>query len=116
AVALFPGIFITDLRVLVRMRKRIGQEREQARGADVVERGSHQDGKDFFSDNGFAHGGNQIVDGNGTLSEEFLHHRVVAFGDHFRSEEHTSELQSRFDLVCRLLLEKKKKTNKIQVT
>src|SRR5437868_12580300 len=27
-----------------------------------------------------------------------------------RSEEHTSELQSRFDLVCRLLLEKKKKS------
>src|SRR5438067_3988140 len=30
------------------------------------------------------------------------HHRAQ------RSEEHTSELQSRFDLVCRLLLEKKK--------
>src|SRR2546421_8975597 len=29
-----------------------------------------------------------------------------------RSEEHTSELQSRSDLVCRLLLEKKKKTSK----
>src|SRR5699024_11544817 len=28
-----------------------------------------------------------------------------------RSEEHTSELQSRFDLVCRLLLEKKKYTS-----
>src|SRR2546422_4715917 len=28
-----------------------------------------------------------------------------------RSEEHTSELQSRLHLVCRLLLEKKKKTN-----
>src|SRR5437870_10632354 len=28
-----------------------------------------------------------------------------------RSEEHTSELQSRGHLVCRLLLEKKKKTN-----
>src|SRR5699024_6028835 len=28
-----------------------------------------------------------------------------------RSEEHTSELQSRFDLVCRLLLEKKNKHN-----
>src|SRR5438067_2966368 len=28
-----------------------------------------------------------------------------------RSEEHTSELQSRFDLVCRLLLEKKKEKN-----
>src|SRR5207249_9128764 len=27
-----------------------------------------------------------------------------------RSEEHTSELQSRFDLVCRLLLEKKRKS------
>src|SRR5206468_6886565 len=27
----------------------------------------------------------------------------------YRSEEHTSELQSRSDLVCRLLLEKKKK-------
>src|SRR5438067_10384069 len=40
---------------------------------------------------------------------------VVAYEDIFdragelwkRSEEHTSELQSRFDLVCRLLLEKK---------
>src|SRR6266704_766628 len=29
-------------------------------------------------------------------------------GSGVRSEEHTSELQSRFDLVCRLLLEKKK--------
>src|SRR3989449_5091688 len=29
-----------------------------------------------------------------------------------RSEEHTSELQSRLHLVCRLLLEKKKKTSK----
>src|SRR5438874_5586671 len=31
-----------------------------------------------------------------------------------RSEEHTSELQSRRDLVCRLLLEKKKKKKKQQ--
>src|SRR5215469_18697786 len=31
-----------------------------------------------------------------------------------RSEEHTSELQSRRDLVCRLLLEKKKKEYKMQ--
>src|SRR5207249_5560739 len=30
--------------------------------------------------------------------------------DASRSEEHTSELQSRFDLVCRLLLEEKKKS------
>src|SRR5699024_12232381 len=35
-----------------------------------------------------------------------------------RSEEHTSELQSRFDLVCRLLLEKKKtrRTNQMRGT
>src|SRR2546427_5550168 len=33
----------------------------------------------------------------------------------WRSEEHTSELQSQSNLVCRLLLEKKKKTNKIYV-
>src|SRR5438067_9828514 len=32
----------------------------------------------------------------------------LAFGVDRRSEEHTSELQSRFDLVCRLLLEKQK--------
>src|SRR2546421_7701199 len=31
-----------------------------------------------------------------------------------RSEEHTSELQSRSDLVCRLLLEKKKKQNNMR--
>src|SRR5260370_31915158 len=30
---------------------------------------------------------------------------------HHRSEEHTSELQSHLNLVCRLLLEKKKKKN-----
>src|SRR5687768_17806186 len=33
-------------------------------------------------------------------------------GDVHRSEEHTSELQSRLHLVCRLLLEKKKKKKK----
>src|SRR5207249_6753013 len=32
-----------------------------------------------------------------------------------RSEEHTSELQSRFDLVCRLLLEKKKRSTKHKI-
>src|SRR5207248_11733248 len=34
----------------------------------------------------------------------------VCFSMAERSEEHTSELQSPYDLVCRLLLEKKKKT------
>src|SRR5699024_11666472 len=36
-------------------------------------------------------------------------------GKGYRSEEHTSELQSRFDLVCRLLLEKKKKKKPSEV-
>src|SRR5437867_5113406 len=35
-----------------------------------------------------------------------------AFAGAARSEEHTSELQSPYDLVCRLLLEKKKKKKK----
>src|SRR5256884_6774607 len=34
----------------------------------------------------------------------------LADPSHLRSEEHTSELQSRLHLVCRLLLEKKKKS------
>src|SRR5207253_10360118 len=36
-------------------------------------------------------------------------HAALGFYEHLRSEEHTSELQSRGHLVCRLLLEKKKK-------
>src|SRR5207249_8391815 len=43
-------------------------------------------------------------------AREQLRKVQAASGDAWmeRSEEHTSELQSRFDLVCRLLLEKKK--------
>src|SRR2546430_12112807 len=37
------------------------------------------------------------------------HADVVGIVGHRRSEEHTSELQSQSNLVCRLLLEKKKK-------
>src|SRR5438874_9437330 len=48
-----------------------------------------------------------------SLSERRRVVRPVARHRHQpRSEEHTSELQSRRDLVCRLLLEKKKKTKK----
>src|SRR2546422_9907758 len=54
------------------------------------------------------------------ISERRVHHQQGDVGalqafprhDHCeRSEEHTSELQSRLHLVCRLLLEKKKKKN-----
>src|SRR5688572_31679098 len=37
------------------------------------------------------------------------HERRNIVSNHLRSEEHTSELQSQSNLVCRLLLEKKKK-------
>src|SRR5256884_2757937 len=40
-----------------------------------------------------------------------LQHRPGTIFQQKRSEEHTSELQSRLHLVCRLLLEKKKKLN-----
>src|SRR5437868_11230004 len=43
---------------------------------------------------------------DGLAEAATLPHRISSA---LRSEEHTSELQSRFDLVCRLLLEKKKK-------
>src|SRR5438309_5465687 len=48
--------------------------------------------------------------GEQTILRILLHHFRCRDG---RSEEHTSELQSQFHLVCRLLLEKKKKKNKI---
>src|SRR2546422_8980704 len=38
---------------------------------------------------------------------------VIGHGAAVRSEEHTSELQSRLHLVCRLLLEKKKKKTRL---
>src|SRR5438309_8137836 len=40
----------------------------------------------------------------------------VGQGQGPRSEEHTSELQSQFHLVCRLLLEKKNKTQQLSST
>src|SRR2546422_7633194 len=43
------------------------------------------------------------------MAAEQLEHPLRVARDRERSEEHTSELQSRLHLVCRLLLEKKKK-------
>src|SRR5256885_8928660 len=45
---------------------------------------------------------------------DVAHDRKRQHGPHDRSEEHTSELQSPCNLVCRLLLEKKKKTIMIE--
>src|SRR5438046_3996718 len=43
-------------------------------------------------------------------------HARLGRGHRHRSEEHTSELQSLTNLVCRLLLEKKKKENNLHTT
>src|SRR5690348_17869735 len=53
--------------------------------------------------------------GGGALAEYLIEGLAAAF-EHAanRSEEHTSELQSPVHLVCRLLLEKKKKNNNKQ--
>src|SRR2546429_7586957 len=59
-------------------------------------------------------GNRTLMDGRG-IDVEALAPRVrqlAADGKTIRSEEHTSELQSRLHLVCRLLLEKKKTTKK----
>src|SRR3712207_9006759 len=50
-------------------------------------------------------GGDQAADGEAALGEL----RLALDAEVARSEEHTSELQSRQYLVCRLLLEKKKR-------
>src|SRR5947207_13674173 len=47
-----------------------------------------------------------VLSSSGRCERRSAHVRIVASG--LRSEEHTSELQSHSDLVCRLLLEKKK--------
>src|SRR2546422_6684971 len=41
----------------------------------------------------------------------WLMREIYQYNQQMRSEEHTSELQSRLHLVCRLLLEKKKNNN-----
>src|SRR3712207_7163586 len=49
------------------------------------------------------YGGMEVREG----AAELAHEPLYVLGTTFRSEEHTSELQSRQYLVCRLLLEKK---------
>src|SRR3712207_8240864 len=57
----------------------------------------------------------ELLPSPGTSPSSSTHYKVMvnyipsSLGLKFRSEEHTSELQSRQYLVCRLLLEKKKK-------
>src|SRR5690625_6024962 len=57
------------------------------------------------------HGSSQRSHLHGTSHPLSAACQLRSTSTHLRSEEHTSELQSRGHLVCRLLLEKKKKKN-----
>src|SRR5206468_10913985 len=63
---------------------------------------THTNAGDYPSEAWSFAGGTNYNDASGTVHD--------ALAKATRSEEHTSELQSRSDLVCRLLLEKKKHT------
>src|SRR5436309_8336404 len=57
----------------------------------------------------------QLHHRGGGIAVEVARRRYRHRDGEARSEEHTSELQSRENLVCRLLLEKKKKKKKIMI-
>src|SRR5882762_106465 len=82
AVALAAGLLETYLRVLIGVGEDVSEEGEQAGSANVMDRGGHQDGEDFFGDDGLSNGGDEVVDGDGTFPEKLFHHFVVAFGNH----------------------------------
>src|SRR5699024_12402520 len=85
---LFP--YTTLFRSLVDTQHRGGFS---ARGAGIADVGADVD---------------EVVLDPCEQSDHLVGQALARHDGHARSEEHTSELQSRFDLVCRLLLEKKK--------
>src|SRR2546428_2984095 len=68
---------------------------------------------DRFQGRAADHG--DVVAGELVLRQQLAHPELLDLVEQLgvvRSEEHTSELQSRSDLVCRLLLEKKNRTTR----
>src|SRR5689334_4321934 len=76
-----------------------------ARPVDLHLKALEQMGAEIATSHGYIEA---KVPGNGSKGPRLKGARIV-FEKMTRSEEHTSELQSQFHLVCRLLLEKKKK-------
>src|SRR5690625_6907780 len=72
-----------------------------SRHLDLIARQLRAEGAGFYTIGSAGHEGNAAVAAALRPTDPALLH--------YRSEEHTSELQSRGHLVCRLLLEKKKK-------
>src|SRR5206468_7159506 len=91
----FPTRRSSDLMLSRRSRTSMGTSPRMARSRTALQRPSAE-----------------IISSSGRENTKWRR-SVVRKGTRFstekRSEEHTSELQSRSDLVCRLLLEKKKK-------
>src|SRR5207249_5376306 len=94
-----PELPWSDQDQQFRILKRILPPREQVSGdGDFSEARQASDGASFF-------GIGEAADQGCFVQLDTNRLRQRAVGDYGRSEEHTSELQSRFDLVCRLLLE-----------
>src|SRR5699024_10156523 len=113
------GVGWSDVADLAEARHRVG---EVARGGDCgvlvdarevadIQRGAEVRLVDCMDDAPYAlrglHEEAVVLEAGGDAAACRVLRDLLARGDD-RSEEHTSELQSRFDLVCRLLLEKKK--------
>src|SRR3712207_8423962 len=92
-----PRSTLFPYTTLFRSESRIAQLEEKLRSAQVIDRSE-------LSDDVVRVGSKVAVDSGG----EYI---IVGSTEADRSEEHTSELQSRQYLVCRLLLEKKNTTN-----
>src|SRR5690349_24212129 len=83
------------------------------RSVDLDQGYYENNGANFLTTNVYDPG--EVPRGNTIFLDGHMPSIIKIYTAKTRSEEHTSELQSRRDLVCRLLLEKKKK-NKIKIS
>src|SRR2546421_5059078 len=91
-----PRSTLFPYTTLFRSREAVHLDRVARAGAEIVERDAH-----------LPRPSDRLPVGAGELAQLAQHPQHLPLLR--RSEEHTSELQSRSDIVCRLLLEKKKK-------
>src|SRR2546422_7580906 len=99
------------LEIVVRRARAVGGDRLGAHGYDSYgaafrDAGDQPSNRSLFISRGANRLSGETFNGNGDRKVDFVERGAQEVQ---RSEEHTSELQSRLHLVCRLLLEKKKK-------
>src|SRR2546427_3064350 len=100
---LFPYTTLFRSRRAAALRDGRADPRRRLRRCELMAMTSHYIDTTLLPDPEFSHA--HLL---GALVAK-LHRALVQLGSTDRSEEHTSELQSQSNLVCRLLLEKKKK-------